>query len=732
MADETGMGRSENPPTTNPQSQATPQTAFWNGAPLGMPAQLGRYRIKNRLGGGGMGAVYLVENTELQRDEALKVPHFESGGDPAVRERFLREARAAAKLHHPNLCPIYHADVIDGIYFLTMCYLEGKLLSAYTGRPHPPREAVKIVAKLAQALEYAHGKGVIHRDLKPSNIMMCPGIGPTVMDFGLAKQTLRPDKKLTQTGMAMGTPAYMPPEQVKGELDRIGPASDVYNLGVILFELLTGRLPFDGSVAEVMGKVLFTETPLPSHFRPELDRSVDAVCGKAMAKAPEERYPSMKDFATALQGLLRTLPAKEETGPATAPISGKNAGDIFNMPTVPPVPPPVPKRSPESKRRPVSPDTIPEALPTDEPKAKQQDRKRRTGDEPVPEARRGMSIVVWFCLVLLLGGGSVGSLFLLLGSGRDRGANHTNDKNADKEARANGGPDGGAGAKEAGAGFTNDVGITLVSIPGGKFMMGSPKGEEGHGDDEEEHPVEVSPFHLGVHEVTQKQFRAVMGYNPSQFSKNARSDGVTHAPGPFGPGEGANKIPAKIPAGDDTEDYPAENVSWEEAKEFCDKLTARDTKKPAGHEYRLPREAEWEYACRGGTPSYQVFHFGNSLSSRQANFNGNQPYGGADKADSLNRTCKVGSYEKNRFGLYDMHGNVWEWCLDWYDKDYYRKSPPKDPPGPARPPPGGSRRVFRGGSWNFRGRDCRSAIRIWNGPGRVSVGFRVALVPSGK
>ncbi len=115
--------------------------------------------------------------------------------------------------------------------------------------------------------------------------MLCLGTGPTVMDFGLAKQTLQPDKKLTQTGMAMGTPAYMPPEQVNGELERMGPASDVYSLGVIFFELLTGRLPFQGSATEVMAQVLLTEAPLPSQLLPGLSPALDVVCGKAMAKA---------------------------------------------------------------------------------------------------------------------------------------------------------------------------------------------------------------------------------------------------------------------------------------------------------------------------------------------------------------------------------------------------------------------------------------------------------------
>ncbi len=376
MADGTGTRRTDDHPADR-QSQPTPETVPGHVAPLDLPAQLGPYRIQKKLGGGGMGAVYLVENTELQRDEALKVPHFASGADASVRERFLREARAAAKLDHPNLCPIFAVGVIDGIYFLTMRLLPGKPLSAYTGRPHPPREAVKIVAKLAQALEHAHSKGVIHRDLKPGNIMVCPGTGPTILDFGLAKQIAQPDQKLTQTGDVFGTPGYMPPEQVKGDLNAIGPLSDVYSLGVILFELLTGRLPFGGSVAEVMGQILFTEAPLPSQLRPGLDPALDAVCARAMAKAPEDRYPSMREFTAALAELLRTLSAKEIAGVEDVPNkNGKGAGDIFDLPTTAPEPLAIPRRSPENKGWPGSSQIIPEALPDGEPVAGRSHRTR--------------------------------------------------------------------------------------------------------------------------------------------------------------------------------------------------------------------------------------------------------------------------------------------------------------------------------------------------------------------
>ncbi len=281
-----------------------------------------------------MGSVYLVENTELEREEALKVPHFADGDDPQLRERFLREAKSAAKLEHANLCPVYDAGVLDGIHFLTMRFLKGKLLSDYTGKAQPARKAVEIVTKLAQALEAAHGKGVIHRDLKPSNVMMVAGVGPVVMDFGLAKQVRQPDHTLTQVGSMLGTPAYMPPEQVNGELERMGPASDVYSLGVILYELLTGRLPFEGTMAAILGQILYAEPPLPSALVPGLNPALDGICRKAMAKASTDRYPSMKAFAKDLLDFLRSTPVTAGAGNLVPTAGDKPA--IFQAATVAP------------------------------------------------------------------------------------------------------------------------------------------------------------------------------------------------------------------------------------------------------------------------------------------------------------------------------------------------------------------------------------------------------------
>ena len=274
-----------------------------------LPRRFGRYRVLELLGQGAMGTVYLVRDTQLHRQVALKVPHVRPGDadgkpDQRVLGRFYREAHAAAILRHPNLCPVYDVGQIDGIPYLTMAYIRGRPLSRYIDRTRPlsPRWVAVLVRKLALALQAAHDKGVIHRDMKPSNVMISAGRQPMIMDFGLAWRLDRgdTDERLTRLGLVLGTPAYMSPEQLSGRVEEIGPRCDVYSLGVIFYELLTGRCPFEGPEAVVLGKVLFVEPERPTSHRPDLDPRLEAICLKAMAKRDDERYASMSELAAAL------------------------------------------------------------------------------------------------------------------------------------------------------------------------------------------------------------------------------------------------------------------------------------------------------------------------------------------------------------------------------------------------------------------------------------------------
>jgi formylglycine-generating enzyme required for sulfatase activity len=257
-----------------------------------------------------------------------------------------------------------------------------------------------------------------------------------------------------------------------------------------------------------------------------------------------------------------------------------------------------------------------------------------------------------------------------------------------------------AAAAATPAAVTNSIGMRLVCVPAGRFLMGSPETEPArHADEGPQHLVAISrPFHMGIFPVTQQEYEAVMGHNPAHF-KPAAGGGPAH---------------------------PVESVSWYDATEFCRRLSSRYEERDAGRVYYLPTEAEWEYACRAGTRT--PFAFGPSLSSLLANFNGQDPYGDAPRGPFRQQTTPVGSFGANAFGLYDMHGNVWEWCADFYGESYYSQSPERDPLGPRS----GDRRVLRGGNWNSSGgKNCRSARRGKDDPTATTHfdGFRVVMIP---
>jgi uncharacterized protein (TIGR02996 family) len=255
----------------------------------------------------------------------------------------------------------------------------------------------------------------------------------------------------------------------------------------------------------------------------------------------------------------------------------------------------------------------------------------------------------------------------------------------------------------------SSIGMRFALVPAGRFLMGSPQDEKGRRPDETRHEVEITrPFWLGVFQVTQAQWQAVM--------KRGRRWAFS------ADGESAGRVENL-----DTQNFPAELLRFEDAQKFLKKLNGLKGKRRPGWEYRLPSEAEWEYACRGAGLSRGPFLFkapSATLHSSRVNYDGNYPYGGTKKGPYLARTCPVGSYEPNPLGIHDMHGNVWEWCADWYASDYYENGPKRDPLGPAT----GSERVIRGGSWDSVADSCRAANRRKESlTYRNSVlGFRVA------
>ncbi len=266
------------------------------------PRQFGRYRILRQLGQGAMGSVYLAEDPQLERQVALKIPKLRDE-EPDSLARFYREARVAATLRHPNICPVYDIGEQDGTPFIAMAHLEGAPLSRLIGTSQfrSDRNIALLVRKVALALAEAHSKGVVHRDLKPGNIMVDRKQEPVVMDFGLAHRRGKPgEEKLTHSGLVLGTPAYMSPEQAASDFERVGPRSDIYSLGVILFELLTGQLPFQGSVGAVLGQIVAGRAVRPSEVCDGVDLRLEAICVKMMARESEERFASAAEVVGAL------------------------------------------------------------------------------------------------------------------------------------------------------------------------------------------------------------------------------------------------------------------------------------------------------------------------------------------------------------------------------------------------------------------------------------------------
>ena len=306
--------------------------------PVETRKQLGRYEIVGELGKGAMGVVYCARDPMLDRTVAIKTINMELAQDETAEyeARFYQEAKAAGGLNHPNIVIIYDIGKSEKIAFMAMELLEGKELKTLlsSGKPLPVAFTVDIAAQIAEGLGYAHEHGIVHRDVKPANIMIVRGELAKITDFGIAR--MRSANVQTQVGIVLGSPRYMSPEQVAGK--RAEPLSDMFSLGVILYEMATGKPPFNGEdVTSVMFQILNFAPPPPSSVNREVPEMLDFIVAKALAKAPADRYAGAREMANDLRECQKRMASPDAaavrtTGKQTVPnFDPQSAAEVLSL-----------------------------------------------------------------------------------------------------------------------------------------------------------------------------------------------------------------------------------------------------------------------------------------------------------------------------------------------------------------------------------------------------------------
>jgi eukaryotic-like serine/threonine-protein kinase len=635
-----------------------------------------RYRIEKALAAGGFGETYLAVDLDYPGQRQVVVKQLKPAqSDPATleiaRRLFESEAQVLADLGETSdrLPALYAYFEEQGEFYLVQEFIAGVTLAAeLAGRKLTEGETIEVLQEILVGLAVVHGKNKIHRDLKPDNIMRRERDGKLVLiDFGAVKEVRQATGMGTNAALSasigIGTRGYMPMEQAIG-FPRL--ASDVYAVGAIGIQCLTGKHPNE----------LFDEDIYALRWQHwcKLSVGLATVLEKMVAQQPNERY---QDGLMAMDVVEQLLVSRQ------------------------PQPPTVPSPAvPTQKSSIVSVQSAAQKV-------------KVTTKVFIPSNNSGADSLGRRKLLKFLGfGGSglIGTLLLAQFLPKDSTTtviSSTGSKNSkepdlskisfasvrlDSTGKILKRPKGSAMAFQEDLG--NGISLKMVKIPAGKFMMGSPANEESRSEDESpQHQVKVPEFYLGQTLVTQGQWQALMGSNPSGF-------------------KGDNKL-------------PVDSVSWLDGMDFCEKLSQK-----TGHTYRLPSEAEWEYACRAGTTT--PFAFGETITPAVVNCDGNYTYGKAAKGEYRKKTTMVGSFPANLFGLYDMHGNLWEWCLDEWSNNYNNAPNDGSARGDITSRDKSKTHVLRGGSWHDFPNFCRSALR-----GRYDtdyqgydVGFRVVYAPA--
>jgi serine/threonine-protein kinase len=559
---------------------------------------VGNYKIVEKIGEGGMGAVFKGIDMMLEREVAIKVLRPELGSQPQVVERFRAEAVTLAKLNHPNVATLYSFFRQSNYFFMVLEYVAGqtldKLIEAQGAMSC--EQAVPLFCQMLEGIEHAHRFGVIHRDIKPANMMLTEGGLLKVLDFGIAR--VLGSARLTRAGHLIGTIEYMSPEQVRGlEVDL---RSDIYSLGMVLYEMLTGRVPFasDSEFELMRAQVEQAPTP-PREFAPHIPEDIEWAILCATDKDPEKRFQTAGAFRAAIVDSLVT------DSPATASLLPPSYG----WHTGPLTPPPVPAHtsSSQSGTAKLPPPTriagIGDTLPV--PIA--------TPTSPLKTLRKHK--LFWPLLggVVLLAGISTIVLLLWL-AGRDSSPRPAQSRKTIEAQVAQLVEKNEAAAREA-VNLTPPAG--MVYVRGGEFMMGRDQSDGGDEFESPAHRVPVKPFFIDLYEVTCEDY--------DKFVKD-----TGHAPPPTWTTGGS------YPEG--AARRPVTGVTWDDASAYA---------KWAGK--RLPTEEEWEFAARG--EDGRRYPWGNEWQDNLAN-SGSKNKGMVD----------AGQYRgASPFGVFDMVGNAWEW-----------------------------------------------------------------------